>query len=120
MAWQLTTCQQTAADDSIGNGPQRERIVRLLYAGLRQEVKWDGWRLPLDGLHRTGQAVAPDALREMIEQARERTLEAAVAIHQGRIAPDPADPRLCDYCDFGDICRVESAARVAVARRMEE
>jgi CRISPR/Cas system-associated exonuclease Cas4 (RecB family) len=31
-------------------------------------------------------------------------------IASGAIAPQPADPDKCKWCDFRDICRVETAA----------
>jgi CRISPR/Cas system-associated exonuclease Cas4 (RecB family) len=45
-------------------------------------------------------------LQELIDGARQATLDTHEAILTGRIAPRPKDRDLCKRCDFRDICRV--------------
>ncbi len=90
--------------------------VGMLYCGLKKEISWEGWHLPLDHLREVGESVSEPELQERLETAVARTLEAAAAIAQGEIAPHPADASKCPYCQFCDICRYElPAAAVAAA-----
>jgi CRISPR/Cas system-associated exonuclease Cas4 (RecB family) len=47
-----------------------------------------------------------------VENAESAAKQAHEAIASGEISVRPADPRKCQWCDFRDICRVESAALV--------
>ena len=53
-----------------------------------------------------------EVLRELMEDAESAAVRVHEAITSGDIAVRPADPRKCQWCDFRDICRVESAALV--------
>jgi RecB family exonuclease len=97
-----------------------KEVAGMLFAGLRKRVTWDGWHIPLAGLERVGHSHKPEGLRELFEQAKQTTLDTAREIREGRVAPRPADPKLCEHCDFRDVCRVETAARVRTAQEVEE
>jgi len=84
----------------------------MLYCGLRKEVAWDGWHLPVAGLEHVGESMTRSALREMMDAAARTATEAFAAIASGRIAAEPKDRDKCKWCDFRDICRVEAAAIV--------
>ena len=45
-----------------------------------------------------------------IENARQRTLAAVDEIRSGRIVPAPSDPGRCKWCDFVNVCRIETAS----------
>jgi ATP-dependent helicase/DNAse subunit B len=83
----------------------------MLYCGLRKEVTWDGWHVPLPGLEEVGESRTREGLQEFIDAAVAKAGEVYESIVSGKIAPQPADTDKCDYCDFADVCRVESAAR---------
>jgi ATP-dependent helicase/DNAse subunit B len=86
----------------------------MLFAGLRRETSLDGWHLSVPGLEAVGKCT-PEVLEELSEAASRHVATALNAVGDGRIAPSPSDERICEFCDFSDICRVESAARVAAA-----
>ncbi|MGD1093512.1 MAG: PD-(D/E)XK nuclease family protein [Bryobacteraceae bacterium] len=81
----------------------------MLYCGLRKEVVWDGWHVPIPGLEAIGEVATPDVLNELITRAASTAADTFEAITSGRIAPRPADTDKCRWCDFRDICRIESA-----------
>ena len=56
------------------------------------------------------QAVEPEQLHAVMQQAREDTLVAIANIRAGNIGPKPADETKCDYCEFANACRYEVAA----------
>ena len=89
--------------------------VAMLFCGLKKDVTWDGWHVSVPGLERLGTSTTREALRELIDDAE----SAAVRVHEeitlGNIAVNPRDPRKCRWCDFSDICRVETAALVKKA-----
>ncbi len=89
----------------------------MLFCGLKKQVTWDGWHAPVRGLEGIGESCTMSRLRGLMDDARQRTLEALDAIGSGKIAPQPADRAKCARCDFRDICRIESeeAARGAGA-----
>ncbi len=89
-----------AAQKALGLDP-----VGMLYCGLRKNVSWNGWHLDRADLRAVGEARTKEALQELIEGARQATLETHEAILTGRIAPRPKDRDLCKRCDFRDICR---------------
>lgn len=84
--------------------------VGMLYCGLKKEVSWGGWHVSIAGLERVGESRTREALRELMDEARRRAAEVYEAIASGRIAALPADPRKCRWCDYQDVCRVETAA----------
>jgi hypothetical protein len=81
----------------------------MLYCGLRGEVSWAGWHVPVFGWQDIGESWDPGQLREMMDRAVEISQSVALRIAMGEIAPEPADVKKCDWCEFRDTCRVESA-----------
>jgi hypothetical protein len=81
----------------------------MLYCGLRNEVSWAGWHLPMFGWHELGEACDAEQLQQMIQQAVDISLEVAGRISNGVIAPAPADDKKCTWCESRDLCRVEEA-----------
>jgi RecB family exonuclease len=49
-------------------------------------------------------------LEALKTQARELTVQAATAIRGGEVAPRPADPDVCAWCNYRDACRIHEAA----------
>jgi hypothetical protein len=99
-----------AAERAFGLKP-----AGMLYCGLRKEVVWDGWHTAIGGLEQVGESSTAARLRELIDAASGRAAESFDAIASGSIAPRPADTDKCAWCDFRDICRVESAAAIRQA-----
>jgi ATP-dependent helicase/DNAse subunit B len=88
----------------------------MVYCGLKREAACEGWRCGVPELPATVTDCAPDVLRGVIDQALTRAAESAANIRAGEIAAAPSDPDKCRYCDFADICRVETVpARVVTA-----
>lgn len=81
----------------------------MLYCGLRKNVTWEGWHLPIAGLEEVGESRTPAALRELIETALSHSLQAFEGISTGRVKPEPADRDKCEWCEFRDICRIAAA-----------
>ncbi len=94
-----------AAEKALGHEP-----AGMFYVGLRGEIEWHGWHIPLPGFENLGESVRPEVLREMMDEALRRTVETRDAVARGEIAPHPADTAKCQWCDFADICRIEEAA----------
>ena len=86
----------------------------MFYCGLRQSVTWEGWHANIPGL-KLGESRTESGLRELIAAAETKTLEVFESIASGNKAVRPADRNKCRYCDFKDICRVESISRVATS-----
>ncbi len=80
----------------------------MLYCGLRGEVSWDGWHIPIPGWDSTGTSCNPSELTAMVDQARQSTRHAVDRMLAGDFEVNPADPKVCEYCDYRDACRVES------------
>jgi ATP-dependent helicase/DNAse subunit B len=87
----------------------------MLFCGLKKDVSWGGWHVSIPGLQRVGEARRQEDIRELMEQAGRKVEETYALISQGRIAARPADTDKCRWCDFRDICRIESAAAAAEA-----
>jgi ATP-dependent helicase/DNAse subunit B len=85
-----------------------------LYCGLKKEVRWEGWHVPLNGWEDIGQTVTRRELEELAARSAGLALEAARGIRAGRVGPEPRDPGKCGRCEFRDICRIEEAAAVRV------
>jgi ATP-dependent helicase/DNAse subunit B len=79
--------------------------VGMFYCGLRQSVSWEGWHIAVPGLS-IGEARM--SLRELISGAEQKALAAFESISSGSWEVRPADTDKCRYCDFRDICRIES------------
>jgi RecB family exonuclease len=90
----------------------------MLYCGVRKGVVWDGWHVAIPGLEHIGESVTREALDQMTQAAADKAMLAFEAIASGRIAAHPADEKKCAWCDFADICRVETigAKRAATAQ----
>jgi ATP-dependent helicase/DNAse subunit B len=81
----------------------------MFYIGLRGAVQYSGWSRVADP---PVDAVPMD--NSWTANARRATLDAVAQIRAGRIEPDPSDRDRCRYCDFADVCRIETvAARTA-------
>ncbi len=81
----------------------------VLFCAIRREVRWDGWHagLPL----RVGRGEEGGArLAELMQEAVDLIQRTVNEIAAGRIEPAPADPDMCGFCEFIDICRIETAA----------
>ncbi len=99
-----------AAERALGFKP-----AGMLYCGLRKDVAWDGWHIGIPGLERIGESRTPQGMRELIEAAIDTASRALDAIASGEIAARPADEKKCVWCDFRDMCRVESAPSIRTA-----
>jgi ATP-dependent helicase/DNAse subunit B len=75
------------------------RPAGMFFVALKGGVEYIGWSE--SGL--VGSNPIPPAWSE----TPERVTQIAAQIRQGRIAPMPADPKTCGYCDSRDICRIE-------------
>jgi RecB family exonuclease len=100
-----------AAEKCFGLEP-----AAMVYYGLRSEASLQGWRCGVPELPDAVANCVAEEFRAVIGQAVERSLEAAAKIRAGEARAAPADADKCRYCEFADICRVESApALVTVA-----
>jgi RecB family exonuclease len=79
----------------------------MLYCGVKKKVTWDGWHA-IPALAGIGEASTSERLRELIEDAAHSAAAVHAAILSGRTAVHPADRKKCDWCDYRDICRVET------------
>jgi ATP-dependent helicase/DNAse subunit B len=86
----------------------------MFFCGLRQSVTWDGWHAGVPGLA-IGESRTSSGLRELIEGAEQRAKETFESIAAGNMEVRPADRDKCRYCDFNDICRIESLPRTEAA-----
>ncbi|MBZ5674373.1 MAG: PD-(D/E)XK nuclease family protein [Acidobacteriia bacterium] len=99
-----------AAQRTFGLDP-----VAMLFCGLKKDVTWDGWHVSIPGLEALGTSSTREFIRDLIDNAESAAVRVHEAITSGDIAVNPRDPLKCRWCDFCDICRVESAALVRVA-----
>ncbi len=81
------------------------RPAGMFYCGLRQSVSWEGWHTNIPGL-KLGEARTD--LRELIEIAEQTAINVSDSISAGNIEVRPKDRTKCRYCDFNNICRIES------------
>jgi ATP-dependent helicase/DNAse subunit B len=74
----------------------------MFYIGVKSEVVYAGWSHSplLDSLP------LPE---NWLDVTRDRAIELVSRIRSGQIAPNPADPENCRFCDYRDACRIESA-----------
>ncbi len=84
----------------------------MFYCSLREPIAWDGWHA-VPGL-KLGESRTPAALREFIVEAQHEAIETFESIVSGNKEVRPADRAKCRYCDFKDICRVETMPRAAI------
>ncbi len=92
-----------AAERAFGLNP-----VGMLFCGLKNGVEWVGWHTPVAGLERVGSSCTREALRELMDGAGQKAIETREAILAGRVEVRPKDRKKCDWCDYRDICRVET------------
>ena len=83
----------------------------MIYCGLKRHVQCGGWTGSISGLNVKTEPLTA----ELLTRAEQTTLKIAEEIRAGRIAPAPADRKPCGYCDFRDVCRYRTAARVLTA-----
>ena len=84
-----------AADKVFGVRPDG-----MFYVALKGGVAYKGWSQEAF----LGADPMPE---EWLARATERTLRLVEEMRRGRIAPDPADPDRCRFCDARDVCRIE-------------
>jgi len=89
--------------------------VAMLFCGLKKDVTWGGWHVPVPGLESLGTSSTREFIRTLIDDAESAAVRVHEAITSGDIAVRPTDLRKCRWCDFCDICRVESAVLVKKA-----
>jgi len=89
--------------------------VGMLFCGLKKDVTWDGWHVSIPGLEALGTSSTREFIRALIDDAEKAAIRVHEAITSGEIAVRPADRDKCRWCDYCDICRVESAVLVQVA-----
>jgi len=82
----------------------------MLYCGVKKKVAWEGWHA-IPALTDVGEATTRDRLQELVEAAAASAADAHAAILAGSVAVHPADPKKCAWCDYRDICRVETLAQ---------
>lgn len=85
------------------------RPAGMYYCSVRGAVEYAGWGERFDW---PGKIFIEAATPEWLQNAIERSNQAALDISSGRISPSPADLSLCRRCDYKDVCRFESAAAV--------
>ncbi|MDZ4797920.1 MAG: PD-(D/E)XK nuclease family protein [Bryobacteraceae bacterium] len=89
------------------------RPAGMVYIGFKREASFGGW--VLSGLWPELQAACSQSeLDEVVETAREKSLQAWSDILSGRIAPAPFEPRDCEYCSYTTVCRIEAVPEPAV------
>jgi len=87
--------------------------VGMFYLGVKGKIQYVGWS---DENLLTGEPFPAG----WFEQARERTLGVIEQIRAGRVEPDPADLKHCEYCDFRDACRVEPRKAALIPEALED
>lgn len=85
----------------------RQPAAGMLYCGLRGDVAWAGWHLPIFSWDEIGDTLDREGLTRMITAAVDSTQSVADRIASGEIAPAPADWNKCAWCEFRDTCRVK-------------
>jgi len=80
----------------------------MLYCGLKKEVEWAGWHVPLPGLEAIGELCTPDRLEELTQAAETKAVGVFESIIGGDIGVRPADEKKCAWCDYRDVCRVDT------------
>ncbi|HLM99632.1 MAG TPA: PD-(D/E)XK nuclease family protein [Bryobacteraceae bacterium] len=89
-------------------------VAGVYYCSLRDGIRYAGWGEKPDWLKAKVEPFTPDWLATAVE----RSMLAARAIAQGRVAPEPSDLGKCRYCDFRDACRY-AGAEAAIAECAE-
>ncbi len=79
------------------------KAAGMFYVGLKRKVEYAGWS-------DSGMLDSIPLPEDWLRKTAERTLQAAAEIRAGRVEAHPADRDSCRFCDYRDVCRVESAA----------
>jgi ATP-dependent helicase/DNAse subunit B len=90
-------------------------VSGMLFCGLKKGVTWGGWHLAVPELGSVGTAATRDVLHDLAHDAAETALRVHQEIASGRIEVKPADRNKCNWCDYRDICRVETMPAVKSA-----
>ena len=94
--------------------------VGMLYCGLKKGVTWDGWHVEIEGLRGIGESRTREALRELMEDAGRLARETQAGILAGRVEVKPADTNRCRWCDYRDVCRVDTLGAEGVIEEQAE
>jgi ATP-dependent helicase/DNAse subunit B len=79
----------------------------MFFVGLKGAVTYAGWSE--EGL------LEADAMpADWIENTAARIHQLVAEIREGRVAPAPANPESCRFCEDRDICRIETRRGIAV------
>jgi hypothetical protein len=81
----------------------------MFYCALREPIAWDGWHANVAGLA-LGESRTALVLRELTIEAERQAIETHESIVSGNKEVRPADAGKCRYCDYRNICRIESIA----------
>jgi ATP-dependent helicase/DNAse subunit B len=92
-----------AAEKAFGVQP-----AGMFFIGLKGEVTYAGWS-------EEGLLEADPMPARWIEETAARLHQMLAEMRQGRVAPAPANPESCRFCDARDVCRIEVRRAVAVA-----
>ncbi len=92
-----------AAKEAFGIEPDG-----VFYVGLKGGVEYVGWS-------HSGLLKSDPIPEGWVENARRRTMQAALEIRNGRVEVSPANPASCRFCDCRDVCRVAPARGAAIA-----
>jgi ATP-dependent helicase/DNAse subunit B len=87
------------------------RPAGMFFVALKGGVEYIGWSE--SGL------VGSNPIPPEWSLTPERVTQIAAQIRHGRIAPMPADPTTCGFCDSRDICRIEVTQTPSVAEAAE-
>lgn len=80
----------------------------MLYCSLKMGVEWGGWHVPIAGLERIGESCTAARLEELTQASEAKAREVFASITSGNIAVQPTDEKKCSWCDYLDICRIET------------
>lgn len=100
--------QQPDADRYVQGGlyllalSEKYAVESFHYCGLKGGAHWKGWNDPV-------------SVRQLMEQARQLTVQAAHRVAAGDIAVNPWSPDGCVWCDYRDACRVKELPAVREA-----
>lgn len=87
----------------------------MLFCHVKKGVKWDGWHSGIAELREIGEARTDAAFRELAQNAEQTILRVHDEIVAGKIDVSPTDAAKCAWCEYRDICRVETIPRVEKA-----
>ena len=81
----------------------------IVFAGFRAATSFGGW-VEGGAFPAVTSPCTSEALNDVVRKSIDVAVTAIGQIRDGRIRPAPAEPRNCDYCQFTEICRVETIA----------